>query len=152
MQLLKEWPWHHKFGNSLMLAWFSLTFVSHIPYYVIFRFNNGPNMSSVLACFPRQFGRYTWKVFFSAKIFFCYVSERCVKDFYGSNRINEFLTLLYSVSYKSNASKFWQSVCKLISIRLISFNNLMKIEGRKIYAIKTNNFESAIIRVRDFYF
>ena len=38
---------------------------------------------------------------------------------------------MYYVSYKSKASKFWQLVCKLISIRLISFNDFMKIEEKK---------------------
>ena len=55
IQLLKEWPWHRKFGKSLILALLSLSSVSHIPYYINFRFNNGPNMSSILACFFCQF-------------------------------------------------------------------------------------------------
>ena len=59
MQLLKEWLWLRKFCKSSILATLSFSSVSHIPYYVNFRFNNGPNMSSVLACFLRQFGRYT---------------------------------------------------------------------------------------------
>ena len=64
----------------------------------------------------------------------CYVSERCIKDFNGSKR--QFLTFLYSVSHKSNASKFWQLVCKFISIRLIQwfYENGRSID--KIYALK----------------
>ena len=146
-QLLKEWPWHRKFGKSLILALLSFNSVSHTPYYINFRFNNGPNMSSILACFIcrfvileacsclkndhdtvnlvihwyhldcllvrsvifritstsglimgqicRQFlqdfyvtsGGILTK-FFSRNIL-CYVSERCVKDFYGSKRIKD---------------------------------------------------------------
>ena len=52
MQLRKEW----------LLAWLSLTLVSYIPYYANFRLNNGPNMSSVLACFLGQFG---WLILFN---------------------------------------------------------------------------------------
>ena len=37
----------------------SLTVVSYSPYYVNFWFDNGPDMSSVLACFLGQFGCYT---------------------------------------------------------------------------------------------
>ena len=55
MQLLKEWPWHRKFVKSLIVALLSFSSVSQIPYYVNFRFNNWPNMSSVRACFLRQF-------------------------------------------------------------------------------------------------
>ena len=55
MQLLKEWPWHRKFGKSLIWALLSFSSVSHIPYYINFRFNYGPNMSSNLACSLCQF-------------------------------------------------------------------------------------------------
>ena len=55
IQLLKEWPLHRKFGYSLILALLSFSSVSHIRYYINFRFNNGPNMSSILACFLCQF-------------------------------------------------------------------------------------------------
>ena len=55
IQLLKEWHWHRNFGKSLILAFLSFSSVSHIPYYINFRFNNGPNMSSILACFLCQF-------------------------------------------------------------------------------------------------
>ena len=51
MQLLKEWPWHCKFGKSLILGWMSLILVSNILYYVNTRFKNGSNMSPVLALF-----------------------------------------------------------------------------------------------------
>ena len=55
MQLLKEWPWHRKFVKSLILTILSFSLVSRIPYYhVNFRFNNWPNMSSILACFLSQ--------------------------------------------------------------------------------------------------
>ena len=50
IQLLKEWPWHRKFGNSLILALLSFSSVSRSPYYINFRLNNRPNMSSILAC------------------------------------------------------------------------------------------------------
>ena len=76
MQLLKEWPWHRQFGKSWMLALLSYSLVSHIPYYINFRFNNGPNMSSVLSCILRQFGRYTLKVFLQ-KYFVLWVREVC---------------------------------------------------------------------------
>ena len=56
MQLLKEWPWHRKFGKSLIiLAWLPLRSVSHVPYDVNFRSNNGPIMSSIFAYALRQF-------------------------------------------------------------------------------------------------
>ena len=58
MQLLKEWTWHRKFGKSLILALLSFSSVSHIPYYINFRFNIGPNMSSILACFLCKFVLY----------------------------------------------------------------------------------------------
>ena len=94
MQLLKEWPWHRKFGKSLILAWLSFSSVSHIPYYVNFRFINGPNISSVLECFLRQLGRYTYKSFF-AELFCVYVFEKCVKDFNGSQTINDSFERFY---------------------------------------------------------
>ena len=69
--------------------------------------------------------------FFSRNIF-CYMPERCVKIFNGSKMIKDgFERFLYSVSLKSDAFKFWQLVCKLISIRSISFNDFMKMEGPK---------------------
>ena len=52
IQLLKEWPWHRK---TLILALLTFNSVSYIPYYINFRFNNRPNMSSILACFLCQF-------------------------------------------------------------------------------------------------
>ena len=55
IQLLKQWPWYRKFGKSLILASLSFSSASHIPYYINFRFNNRPNISSILACFLCQF-------------------------------------------------------------------------------------------------
>ena len=55
IQLLKEWPWHRKFGKSLIIALLPFSSVRHIPYYINFRFNNRPNMSSILACFLCKF-------------------------------------------------------------------------------------------------
>ena len=52
MQLLKECPWHPKFVKPLILAWLSFSLVSHIRYYVYFRFNNWPNMSSFFMLSP----------------------------------------------------------------------------------------------------
>ena len=58
-----------------------LTLVSYIPYYVNFRYDNGPDMSSVLECFLGQYGCYTEQFLFCRSIL-CYVSGRRVKDFY----------------------------------------------------------------------
>ena len=60
----------------LILALLSFSLVSHIPYYVNCRFNNGPNISSDLACFLCQFGLKTLKVFLQ-KYFVCCVQEVC---------------------------------------------------------------------------
>ena len=60
IQLLKEWPLHRKFGKSLILALLSFRLVSNIPYYINFRFNDMPNMSSILAFFLCQF--VNWEI------------------------------------------------------------------------------------------
>ena len=52
LQLRNELPWDSKFGKYLLLASYAITFVSHIRYCVNFRFNNGLDLSSILACFP----------------------------------------------------------------------------------------------------
>ena len=71
------------------------------------------------------------KCFFCRSIL-CFVSEWCVNDFTEVKELKTVLTgFLYFVSYESNASKFWQLVCKFISIRLISFHDFMKMEGPK---------------------
>ena len=41
-------------GGASVLLYFTFSSVSHIPYYVNFRLNNGPDMSSFLTCFLRQ--------------------------------------------------------------------------------------------------
>ena len=153
MQLLKECSLHHKFGESLILAWLSFSSVSHIPYCVNFRLNNEPNMSSVLPCFLRQFGRYTQNVFVQKYLVLC-VREVCKR----------FLTEVKELRTVFNVFIF--CVLKKRSLQILTINlqfyfyqiNFIQWfyeNGRskdKIYAIKTNNFESDIFRVRDFYF
>ena len=65
--------------NSLILAWLSLILVNYIPYYVTFRFYNGPVMSSDFVCYLGRFGCYTKQVI--CRSIPCYVCGRFVKDF-----------------------------------------------------------------------
>ena len=53
-----------------------------------------------------------------------------LKIFTEIKELKTVFNLLYAVSYKC-ASKIWQLVCKLISIRLILFYDFMKEEGPK---------------------
>ena len=187
MQLLKVWPWHRKFNKSLILALLSFTPVSHIPYYVNFRFNNGPNMSSVPACFLHQLlileACSCWKndhdtvnlvshwysidsllvrsvifritstsglimdqichyflhafsvnsgvILFFCRSILCYVFEKCVKVLTEVKNLKTVFNVFIFGVLKSDVSKFWQLVCKLMSIRLISFNDFIKMEGPK---------------------
>ena len=65
----------------IIYAWLSLTFGSYIPHYVNFRFNNGPVMSSVIACFLGQFGCYNTLHIFCRSLL-CDVCRGCVKDYF----------------------------------------------------------------------
>ena len=130
MQLLKEWPWHRKFGKSLISAWSSFSSVSHISNYVNFRFNNGLNMSSILAGILRQFGRNSYKVF--SRNCLCYVSERCVKDFNGRKKLKTvFNVFIFCVLKKGCIQALTISLQVNYFFRLISFNVFMKMEGPK---------------------
>ena len=104
MYLHKEWDC--RFGKSLILAWLSLTLVSYVPYYVNFRLNNWPDMTSVLPCFLNKFGWYFYKFF--AEVF-CVLLRR-VESWTEIKELikRQFLTVLYSVTNKSHASQFWQ--------------------------------------------
>ena len=55
------WPWECIFGMFLLLARLKLSLISYIPYSANFRFNNRPDMLSVLACFLCHFGCYILK-------------------------------------------------------------------------------------------
>ena len=78
------------------------------------------------------------------------MQEMC-KDFYGNKKNQYGFTFLYAVSYKSHSSQIWQPVCKLISIRLIWWLYERGRSIHKIYAIKTNHFDSYIMGVRGFF-
>ena len=152
MQLLKEWPRHCKCGKSLISAWLSFSSVSHISYYVNFRFNNGLNMLSVLAGFLLPIGRNSYKGF--RRNILCYVSERCVKDFNGSKRIKDSFNVFIFCVLKKRCLRTLTINLKF-NFYQINFIQWFYENGRskdKMYAIKTKNFESDIIRIRDFYF
>ena len=151
IQLLKEWHWHRKCGKSLILALLSFSSVSHISYYVNIRFNNGLNMSSVLAGFFLPIGRNSSKVF--SRNILCCVPERCVKDFKGSKRIKDCFSVFIFCVLKKRCLR-----TLTISLHLhfyqINFIQWFHENGRskdKIYAIKTQNFESDIITIQNFY-
>ena len=134
-QLRKEGPWDCKFGRSLIMFLLSFTLVSHIPYYIDFRFNNRRKyvMTSLGVILNNCFCR-------SLVLCMKRVYERCVR---------KWKTVL-------NFFVFWllQRLC--LTILTISLKVSFYISRRRsidtMYAIKTNNFDSDIIRVQYFYF
>ena len=80
MQLNNKWPWDCKFGKSLILAWLSLPLVSYTLYYGNYWLSNKPDMSSVLACFLRQFGYYTSQVYYAKVKKVRRVKEKWIKN------------------------------------------------------------------------
>ena len=93
------------------------------------------------------------KEFFCRRIL-CYVSKRFVKDFYGSKRIKDrFNVFVFCVLQKLSLQILTISLqVNFYQIGFIQWFYEKRRSIDKIHAIKTNNFDSDIIRVRDFYF
>ena len=84
----------------------------------------------------------------------CYVSERCVKDLNGSKTITDSFSRFYILCPKERCLQI-STISVQVTFYQINFFQWFYENGRsndKIYAIKTNNFESDIIRLRYFYF
>ena len=93
------------------------------------------------------------KKFFCRSIL-CYVSERCVKDFNGSKKkIRTVFNVFIFCVLKKRCLQIL-TISLQVNFYHINFVQCFYENGRSkdiIYAIQINNFESDIIRLRDFY-
>ena len=90
---------------------------------------------------------------FFCRSIFCYESERCVKYFNGSKRIKDSFNVFIFCVLKKRCLQIL-SISLQVNFYQINLIQCFSENGKskdKIYAIKINNFECDIIRVRDFY-